>query len=272
MLTGPLDFRNLMRQELLRRSRDNPRYTLSAFARDLRLSPSRVCEVLSGKQGLSRPTAEKVARQLGLSLNESELFCDLVESEHARSREKRELASARVKRRMLESQMQMIGLDVFEVIADWHHIAIMQLMQCEGFRGEPGWIAKALEIDKAQAASALARLERLELVKKDRHGQFKPFKEFVTTPDQTPSLALRHFHRQVLTKALRALDQQPVNERDISAIVVPFDARMTGELKTMIKEFRRKALRRASEGVRRDQLYCLSIQFFNLTPNKEKRP
>ena len=76
-------YRSILKDELLRRIRQNPRYSLRAFARDLRLSPSRLSEVLSGKQGLSRQAAKAITERLGWRGSEAERFIDLVESQHA---------------------------------------------------------------------------------------------------------------------------------------------------------------------------------------------
>src|SRR5690606_35734224 len=90
------DYKYILKEELASRCRQNPRYSLRAFARDLKLAPSRLSEILSGKQGLSRAAAEKVAKALGYGPGETERFCDLVESVHARSRRNRESAKVRL--------------------------------------------------------------------------------------------------------------------------------------------------------------------------------
>ena len=90
------DYRAILQAELAGRCRQNGRYSLRAFARDLKLAPSRLCEILSGKQGLSRAGAERVAMALGLDPQATGFFCDLVDAHHARSRHDRELARERL--------------------------------------------------------------------------------------------------------------------------------------------------------------------------------
>ena len=63
--TTQLDYRLLLKSELASRTNQNPNYSLRAFARDLDLAPSRLSEVLNGKQGLSTQAAEKIAKTLG---------------------------------------------------------------------------------------------------------------------------------------------------------------------------------------------------------------
>ena len=54
----------MLEWELKNRQRRNARYSLRAFARDLRVSPSFLSEVLAGKYQLSHAKAEDVAERL----------------------------------------------------------------------------------------------------------------------------------------------------------------------------------------------------------------
>lgn len=89
-------YREILTQALENRSQRRPGYSQNALARDLGLRPSQLSEVLRGKKGLSRTSAERVAQVLGLDPHLRTRFCDMVESEHGRSRKKRERAQARL--------------------------------------------------------------------------------------------------------------------------------------------------------------------------------
>ncbi len=58
------NYRDYLRRELEQRVQQDPRYSLNRFARDLDLAPSRLSEVLSGKQGLSRAIAERISHHI----------------------------------------------------------------------------------------------------------------------------------------------------------------------------------------------------------------
>lgn len=93
---GVPDYRIILRSELAERCKHNPNYSLRAFARDLGIAPSRVSEILSGKQGLSRKAALSIAERLGLSTEEAEAFADLVDCRHCRTLDGRERARRRL--------------------------------------------------------------------------------------------------------------------------------------------------------------------------------
>lgn len=68
------DYRTALKSELKKRSEKNDRYSLRAFARDLGMSPSYLCEVLGGKASLSPRRIERVAPLLELSEDELEAY------------------------------------------------------------------------------------------------------------------------------------------------------------------------------------------------------
>lgn len=92
-----LDYRQYLLRELDSRTNKNPQYSLRSFARDLDLSPSRLSEILNHKQGISFAAAKKLMEKINLGSEEKDLFCALVEMEHARALRTRRSAEKKVK-------------------------------------------------------------------------------------------------------------------------------------------------------------------------------
>ena len=91
------DYRDILRDEFARRASANASYSQSAFSRDIAIAPSRLCEVLGEKQGLSVSVAQKICDKLGYRSLERNYFLDLVVSVHGRSRAAREAAIRRLR-------------------------------------------------------------------------------------------------------------------------------------------------------------------------------
>lgn len=99
MLVSPYDcqtFSEFLKAEYKKRKSRNGSYSLRAFARDLGLSPSRLCEVLQGNCGVSERTIETVASRLKLTSGARSHLKDLVIVETARDGKTREAACARI--------------------------------------------------------------------------------------------------------------------------------------------------------------------------------
>lgn len=257
------DFKQILKEELAARCRQNPRYSLRAFARDLELSPSRLSEILSGKQGLSRAAAERVATALGYSATERERFCDLIEAQHARSRKDREEAKVRLKKHDVPSPEYQLQLEAFKAIADWYHFAILELLNLDGVKHEPRWIARRLCITEFEVQLALDRLQRLGLIAR-KSGRIKLTHDTGYVHGDVPSDSVNTFLTQIQQKAIDALRFQPIAKRESRARIVAVDTSKVAEAKKALREFENKFCKRLSESDVKDGLYCLAIQFFEL--------
>jgi uncharacterized protein (TIGR02147 family) len=261
MLTSEKDYRSVLREELEVRCEKNSRYSLRAFSRDLGITSSRLSEVLGGRYGLSREAAEAIAKKLGWSKDESDIFCDLVDSEHARTKKKKSEAKSRLKSK--PSNYQQLTLDSFQVISDWYHYAILELTSVRDFESDPKWIARRLGINDHPVVAAIERLKRLDLLI-EKNGTLHASSGFTASPSGIPSDALKKFHRQLLEKALSSLYLQNVDERDISHVVLAVDRNQIKDAQEEIKKFRRGFDTRFGRASKKDEVYCLGVTFFRL--------
>ena len=220
------EYRDILKNKLEERCQKNPNYSLRAFARDLGLRPEMLSRVINGKRGLSEQTAKNVSTKLGFSPKEAQYFSLLVMESDARSKKKRILAVAKLSQhRFSQNKDCLLNQDVFKVIADWYHFAILELTQLKSFKNDPYFISKKLEINVKVAESAIERLIRLKLLIIDKNGCLQASDEFTDVLSGPPSDAVKKFHEQILRKTLLALNSQPVTQRDFSTTILAFDRR-----------------------------------------------
>lgn len=74
-------YRRLLREIFENRKRNNPRYSLRAFARDLRMQPPTLSHVLNGHRRLPASRVEDIADGLGLSAEQRGEFLSSLESD-----------------------------------------------------------------------------------------------------------------------------------------------------------------------------------------------
>jgi uncharacterized protein (TIGR02147 family) len=217
--------------------------------------------VLSGRYGLSREAAHEIGAKLGWSKEEILVFCDLVDSEHARARKKKEEARTRLESNSQEYQQ--LTLDSFQVISDWYHYAILELTLVRDFESDAKWIASRLGISDHIVVAAIDRLKRLELLVEEK-GVIRAAEGFTASPSGIPSDALKKFHRQLLEKALASIYLQTVEERDFSHMILAINSKQIKEAKEEIKKFRRGFDAKFSKAKAKDEVYCLGMTFFRL--------
>jgi uncharacterized protein (TIGR02147 family) len=219
--------------------------------------------VLSGRRALSRTLAQKIGKNLGVTADDLEYFCDLAESSCSRSAVRKRLARARLET-VWAQEISFFGLDAFRFMSDWYHLAILELISLESFRPDPLWIAKKLGVSASEVREAVARLVRLGVLEIRSDGSWAPLAPFVAGPDGIPSEAVRRFHAQVLARATASLETQNILERDISTVFMAFDSGQLDEAKKLIKEFRRSFSKKMPRPRKLDSLYSLGIQFVRL--------
>ncbi len=67
--------------------------------------------------------------------------------------------------------------DQFRFVADWYHMALLELFSLQDFYSKPSWMARKLNLDESLVVEALARLQRVGLVK-SVEGQLKVTEDF----------------------------------------------------------------------------------------------
>lgn len=258
MQTDGFDYRVWLAEEFSRRRGANPAYSLRSFARTLRVSPASISQVLAGKRHLSASSAEKVAESCSL----------------APELRRRFLTSAALCGTRLETDppgeqepFKALELATFQVIAHWHHYAILSLASTTSNLSAPSRVAKRLGITNAEARSAIERLVRLNLLE-IKNGRMTQTGKPLSVSSPARNGAIRSFHGQMIGRARDSLENDPVETRDIGAITLAFDRRNMAKAGEMLKAFRRE-FASVMESGRKDAVYQLCMQFFPLT--KEDR-
>ncbi|MGE3682944.1 MAG: DUF4423 domain-containing protein [Bdellovibrionales bacterium] len=262
-----IQYQDFLLEEFRSRRSRNPHYSLRAFARDLDMPASKLSQNLRGLCGISVAKAEKIAVKLQLRDDEKQLFLALVESQHARSRVARQQASDALQRIRLEKLDEM-SLEKFSAVRDWFHLALLEMTDIVGFRSDPQWVAAKLGLTPEVIREAVQRLQGLGLLRVCEDGSWEKTHRDLELPGGVPSRTIREHHKQLVTKAVVAIDQYPIEKREYSSQTFAVDRANLPELKNMIREFQRRALRAGSQG-RKDAVYALCIQLYPVMEAEE---
>ena len=254
-----------LQEEFKTRKRNNRSYSLRAFAQKLDISPGRLSELFSGKRNMTRKVAERVASRLEYTPEEREHFLKLIELRHKKKMD------AKKKKILINNDFKQLPSDSFYVISDWYHFAILSLIELEDFDSSPKWIAKRLGISLIEAKSALDRLVRLKLIEADEKGRWIKCHDNLTTTHDLESIALKRSHKQSLRQSIDAIDEVPVEWRDITSITMSIDTKKLPEAKEMIKNFRRELCAFLELDEKKNEVYNLNIQFIPITKKLNQR-
>lgn len=262
------DYRDLLLSAFTARRNRNSSYSLRAFSRDLGVSASRISEILNRKRGLSVVNAARIADRLGMDREEKELFILMVEAKHARSSSLKEHAQKKIKALENQKEIFVLQADLFSLVSDWYHNAILELLDVEEAKATATWMAKRLGISVLEVESALERLARVGLLEK-RNGKFVATHGFSSSYSNVPSKAFRMHHEQILEKAKQAVWSQEVGERALLATTVAVDSKDLKAVEEKMRKFSRTLTADLKRRPKKNRVYCLSMQFFGLD-QKEK--
>lgn len=266
MIFDYTDYRIFLKNVLAEKAKAGEGYSLRAFAEKLGVSNSYFSEVLGDKKSLSLELAYKVAFKLHLTAAETEYFCLLIQLEKEEDPYFREEFSKRLKALNPKRKTHDLSVDLFAIISNWHHYAILELTQLTGFRLSAAAAAKRLSISKSEAEVAIDRLVRLELLIQDaKHGYLKAHQNLMVA-SSFHNQGIKQFHKQILQKADESVDRQTPQERLSATEVFPVDSKTLAEADRLSLEFF-AAIQKLSERAKvKDAVYALSVHFFNLTP------
>ena len=250
-MSNSRSFSDALKAELERRRGKNPRYSARAFAKFLNTDFSTFSKILHGKRAIGRRTIEKIGKQLNF-------------------------ADAEIKRFVADANQPSssgsgyapLGNDAFNVIADWYHLAILELMVTPDFSPDPRWIAARLGVPLKTTKAAIQRLQRAGLLSIDTEGTWHDLSGGRSSilPSTDTTAALRRHQRQTLQRAREVVDKVPWEERDQTSMTMAIDKARLVEAKELITRFRRELAHfLCRSGAPRTDVYNLSISLYPLT-------
>jgi uncharacterized protein (TIGR02147 family) len=244
--------------ELDLRKRRNEGYSLRAFARDLGVSASQLSEILRGRAGMSESMAVLLAEKMKLRAAEKKYWFDLVLSTTARNEKIKTLAMERLTKSRKLSRIKQIHEAQFRVVADWHHSAILEMLELKSFRMDPAWIAGELGIPVSETVDAILRLKKLNLIF-ETNGVWQAQPEAFQTFSETPSAAIQKYHQQILRKSMDSIENDALQDRQIQAMILAIPRALLPQFGEKMKGFLQECWEDLN-GTEKDDLYALSIQ------------
>lgn len=232
----------------------NPQFSLRAFAKKVDASPAVISRILSGKRTLTKKMANKIAEALCLPPSEKDEVESLFSAEQDYSNQ--------------DQIGKELSIECFTAMKDWYHYGITQMINLDSFIEDYKLISRMLSISEIEAKLAVNRLINLGILDRDENGKLYRTSSHFTTTTDIASSGLRHFQKQILEKAILSLENDPIDERDITSITVAIDESKIKEAKQEIKKFRLKMAEFMSQG-ERTRIYNLGIHLIPISKSIE---
>lgn len=241
--------------EFDRRKSINPRYSLRAYAKSLNLDVSVLSRILANKSPISPKILTKIAVPLAITPEEFKK----IEDEILQNKKSRRAAP-----NSDNLAIQQLQSEEFKIIQDWYNYVILELTNLKEFEPSADWISKKLSISEADAQLALERLVKLNLLIQTDDGNFAASGSITSGIQESfTTVAMRMRQKQVLQRAIEAIDLIEFSERDQSAVTIAMDTSLIPEVKDKIKKFRRSLANYIfKKSKTKNRVYEISISLF----------
>lgn len=259
-----LDYREFLRQMLDYLQREHG-LSGRAFGKILGFgSPSYLKALFDEKRSLSVAMGQKIARRLGLGQSETKFFSALIlfNNEKTDLKKKDQYFQALLKYKKFLSARKSVAAE-YEFFSSWYVVALLEALGTPWRHSSSPRMAADLGISDQQLKDSLNVLQNLGLIRKGVTG-WERVEAAIETPAETSSVNIRNTHREMIQRALKAVDEMDTSERVLGSVTIALSVENIERLKARLFEFRQEINAEFSSDQDPDKVMQINFQAFPL--------
>ena len=225
--------------------------------------------VIDGRKNLTKDSALKLNKVLGLSNKPFSYFNSLVEFNQAAAHSLKNFYFEELLRYNKRSALQVLRKQQHAFYSQWYHNTMRELVTVVPFQEDYQFLGRCFtpELTPRQAKESVDLLLQLGLIQKVGP-KYIQTNSLVTTGDEVRSLAVKTFHLQNLDLVKSAIQDIP-ERRDISSLILGLSNEGYRTVKTEIQKFRKKLLSIAQKDEDVSGVYHVNFQLFSTGKKRE---
>jgi uncharacterized protein (TIGR02147 family) len=267
-MPDPLLYEHTDYREYLRRTLEARQISQRSLARALERTEGSISQILSERRGLSPALVEPLAGFLELDADEHAYLAALVDL-HNDSPRARRTAWATVQANLQHRvHSERLAEEWTRLASSWVMGTVYQLARCEGFQGDPEWIAAraAPQITVREAEEALTVLLSIGYVTPTEDGRLEavvPAWMPSDLPQGVLSDAVHRLQLETMEIARGAYERFPVRQRHMSSTYFALSERQYEHVQARVRELERELVMMSlQEDGARTRVYQLGFQLF----------
>lgn len=261
------DYRTFLIEYYTEQKRKRRNFSYRSFAQEADVAVSVYKDITSGRRNLTRNIAERYAKAMALSVNETTYFELLVDygnnkCAHKRSDCYREMLKIRVR-----SGLTFVGLEHYHYFSHWYNPVIRELVTLPDFQESGEWIVNTIkgEITAHKAEESLQLLEKLGFLTRDTGGRLQQADPHISSEYEMASDILKNFQKEMIDRAQECLLQVPREKREVSSLTLGVSYEEFAEIKRRIHTFKEEIFAYLAQGGdSNDTVVQLNFQLFPL--------
>lgn len=249
------------------------KYSLRALARDVKLSPAMVSQILARRRNPSQDAIEEFAKALRIKRSDV-----LILKKSAILHAGRKSSGHRILADYIEQDATVLAyrkykksnLTSLSILSKWYHMALLELLTCDVPSTDERTLQTYLGISLTEIRGALATLANGGFIEK-RNGRWEKKTLHMEFPEELSQATTRQYHRMMITRALNIMAEQQstedVNRRRIVGATVAVNPENVAKAIDNLNRFLFKMTQTLGNGPCRE-VYQLNLQLVPLTKEK----
>jgi len=264
-----LDYRMFLNDFINHKKSSDRKYSFRYYSAKAGFSSTNFLNMaIQGKRNLSNNSILKIAKALRLNKQEQAYFENLVLMNQAADSSEKDFYYQRMLKAKPFSEARRIDQSGYDYFAKWYYPAIRELLDVVSQSSDAKSLAALLtpKISETMAQNAINALLDLGLIVKDVDtGNFTKTDLTLTTDKEVSSIQIANFHKAMMEKAEKSIEQFSPIERDISGVMLAIDASKMQEVKDKIDNFRKELIQLSNNWDRPNRVMYIQINAFPLS-------
>lgn len=254
---------DVLKSEFHKRIAKNERYSLRAYAKSLGVHYSALSRILAGKLEMTPETSVAVARKLRLDNNEMRRFVRSVFD--AKTQKESVRLGEMIDSPELRPQPSRLPLVQYRKVAKLCCLVFLELVQTVGFKSEPAWIAKRMNLDEAKVDGMIEDLVEMKLIARTEDGGLVNGEANMTAVKSEETNAIhQEIQAEILESSLRSLKNDDFTKRLHYGMTMSINLEKIEHARKRIMAFIEQ-LSDELEVDPREEVYQLAVSLFPMT-------
>lgn len=264
-----IDYRKFLADYYLEQKGRNHAFSYQFFSNKLGFkNKGFIFNVISNRKNLSKSSIVKISQAINLKPKEADYFENLVSFNQAKNLQERKYYFSKLieikSNRKGASKIRETRKEQYEFYSKWYLSVIRSLIDMHEFKDDYNRLAKNVypPIKQKEAKKAVALLEKLGMIQKQKNGTYKITDKLITAGKEIVELGLLNFQLETLELAKKTIQEITRDKRHISGLTLGISKNTYELICEEIESFQEKIMQLAELDEKADNVFQFNFYLF----------
>ncbi|WP_295053712.1 TIGR02147 family protein [uncultured Fibrobacter sp.] len=233
-------FRKFLAEYQERRQAAEPSFSRTEFCNLLGLPNTRSYfnDVVQGKR-VTDNMRERFINVIGLKGNEAKYFEAMIDFDQGKTAQVREAAFDAMMR-LNKNPQAIVDPDSYEFFGNWYNSTVYAILEVMDVADDVSELASKIfpPVSEKKLQASLKLMQKMNLVRKNESGFWKPTKDSLATVQQSKSQMVLQFQKQCLELSKQALESAGKESRDMTTFTFSVSKKAQKQVEVAAEKFK----------------------------------